>query len=131
MQKANKQFDPSDQFAELLNEIDATLQDTAAKFDRLNWLRKKMAEQFAAAIAASDTIDIYTEAEAAEILKLGSGKQGENALRHLRSKFGLPFLRFGREVRYTREHLREICSLLEMNRKPRKAMQAEPLKRAA
>ncbi|MCW5955251.1 MAG: helix-turn-helix domain-containing protein [Pyrinomonadaceae bacterium] len=126
MQRATKQFDPGDQFDQLLNEIDATLNETAAKFDRLIWLRKKIAEQFDAARQAAERLELFTEEEAAEILRTEP-----RMLADLRRKFDLPFCRLGRDVRYTRSQLTEICGLLEINGKRRKALQTTPLKQAA
>lgn len=126
MREPAKQFDPGAQFEALMNEIEAELIDTQSKLARLAWLREKIAAEHAALAAAVDTLDVYTEEEAAALLKTDA-----RMLADMRRRFNLPFFRVGREVRYTGEHLREATALLEVNKKPRKALQASPLKRAA
>lgn len=126
MRETQKQFDPSRQFGELMTEIEGELNGMTSKLARLIWLREKIAAEHAALEAAVDALDVYTEEEAAALLKTDS-----RMLADLRKRYNLPFFRVGREVRYTAEQLREATVLLGMNGKPRKALQATPLKRAA
>lgn len=126
MQRTEKQFDPSEQFDSLMSEIERELIETQSKLGRLAWLRERIAAEHAALAAAVDALDVYTEEEAAAKLKTTP-----RMLADLRAKRRLPFFRVGREVRYTGEHLREITALLEMNGKPRKALQATPRLKAA
>lgn len=126
MQRTHKQFNPSGQFESLLTELESVLVDAEAKISRLAFLREKIAADHAALAAALDTLDVYTEDEAAAVLKTDP-----RMLADMRRRFNLPFFRIGREVRYTGEHLREATALLEVNAKSRKAIQASPLKRAA
>lgn len=126
MQRKAKQFEPADQFAELMTEIGDTLADLPAKIERLAWLRKKIAEQHAAAIAAADRFETFSESEAAA--KFGTDK---DEFRRLRAKHEFPFLRVGKHVRYTPEQLREIAALLEMNGKRRIQPAAMPRLKAA
>lgn len=126
MRDAQTQFDPGRQFDELMTEIEGELNGMTSKLARLIWLREKIAAEHAAVQAAVDALDVYTEEEAAAKLKTDA-----RMLRDLRKRYKLPFFRVGREVRYTGEQLREATALLGENEKPRKALQATPLKRAA
>lgn len=126
MQRTEKQFDPSEQFDSLMTELESELIGAQSKLARLAWLRERIAAEHAALQAAVDALECYTEEEAAAKLKTDS-----RMLADLRRRHRLPYFRVGREVRYTGEHLREITALLEMNGKPRKALQATPRLKAA
>lgn len=130
--RTHTQFDPSTRFDELMIEMESSIYETLANFERLTFLRKKIAEEMTAAQAAADRLELLTEAEAGQLFKLNDDPQkAERAMRDLRRKFQFPFCRVGREVRYTREQLREITALLEINGKQRKPIHSSPLRRAA
>ena len=111
-----KPFDPNGQFETLLTEIESTLHDANAKIARLAWLREKIGEEYRKAQGALDDLETFTESEAGLLFKLNEDPQkAERAMSDLRKKFNFPFCRFGREIRYTKSHLVEICGLLEIN----------------
>lgn len=117
-----KRFDPTENFVQIAEEVDLLIGDLTAKLDRLRWLRGKVSEQVTTALAAAERLEMFTEAEAGQAFKLHTDpSKAERAMADLRRRHDFPHVRAGREVRYTQEHLREITTLLEMNRKPRKA----------
>ena len=116
-----KQFDPAENFDSIAEEVDALCFDLTAKLDRLKWLRGKIAEQIARAQTDADRLELFTEAEAGLTFKLNSDPtKAERAMADLRRRHDFPHVRAGREIRYTREQLREVAALLEMNSKPRR-----------
>ena len=132
MQRTHKQFDPSEQFDALMTELESVLVDAGAKISRLAFLREKIAEESRRYQATADALVVQTEAEAGRLFQLNDDpKKAERAMRDLRRKFDLPHCRFGRDVRYTREQLREIATILEVNGQRRKALRSSPLKLAA
>lgn len=132
MQRTHKKFDPVEQFDSLMVEVESALVSAKANFERLAFLREKIAAEHAATQAAADEFQVQTEAEAGLLFQLNDDPtKAERAMRDLRRRHDLPHCRFGRDVRYTREQLREIAAILEVNGKRRKSTQASPLKLAA
>ena len=129
MLERSKPFDPNSQFETLLSEIESTLHDANAKIARLAWLREKIGQEYKKAQGAIEDLETFTESEAGLLFKLNEDPQkAERAMADLRRKFDFPFCKFGREIRYTRPQLVEICGLLEINGKGKSKNQ---LKRAA
>jgi hypothetical protein len=129
MLERSKPFDPNALFETLLIEIESTLQDANAKIARLAWLREKLGQEYKKAQDALEDLETFTECEAGQLFKLNEDPQkAERAMADLRRKFNFPFCRFGREIRYTKPQLIEICGLLEINGKARTKNQ---MKRAA
>ena len=129
MLERSKPFDPNSQFETLLSEIESTLHDANAKIARLAWLREKIGQEYKKAQGAIEDLETFTESEAGLLFKLNEDPQkAERAMADLRRKFDFPFCKFGREIRYTRPQLVEICGLLEINGKAKSKNQ---LKRAA
>lgn len=95
-------------FEGLLAEIGEKIAGITGDLARLEWLRLKTQEEFAALRAEAARLELYTEAEAAKILKVS-----ERALADLRRAHRLPHCSFGKKPRYTREQLKEICRVLE------------------
>jgi hypothetical protein len=108
MPKINKQFEPAEQFEQLFVEIGEQMRQLNAAFERLEWLRSKAIAEFRAVRDAADKLEVFTEAEAAAVLKVT-----ERALADLRRQHELPHSLFGIQPRYTRQHLKEICRILE------------------
>ena len=116
MLERSQPFDPNDQFESLLTEIESTLHDANAKIARLAWLREKISQEYKKAQGAVEDLETFTESEAGQLFKLNEEPQkAERAMADLRRKFNFPFCRFGREIRYTKSQLIEICGLLEIN----------------
>ena len=113
-------FDPETQFAALLNETDERLFAIKNDFERLRWLRDRMAEQFAELRAKADMIEIYTEPELAERFGIKT-----ELLASLRRSHDLPHCAFGNKIRYTRRDADEILAFLSTKNHKR------PLKNAA
>ena len=129
MLERSKPFDPNSQFESLLTEIESTLHDANAKIARLSWLREKISQEYKKAQGAIEDLETFTESEAGLLFKLNDDPQkAERAMADLRRKFDFPFCKFGREIRYTKPQLVEICGLLEINGKARSKNQ---MKRAA
>ena len=129
MLERTKAFDPNSQFESLLTEIESTLHDANTKIARLAWLREKISQEYKKALKDIGDIETFTESEAGQLFKLNEDPQkAERAMADLRRKFDFPFCRFGREIRYTKAQLVEICGLLEINGKTRSKNQ---MKRAA
>ena len=129
MLERSKPFDPNSQFETLLSEIESTLHDANAKIARLAWLREKIGQEYKKAQGAIEDLETFTESEAGLLFKLNEDPQkAERAMADLRRKFDFPFCKFGREIRYTKAQLVEICGLLEINGKSRSKNQ---MKRAA
>ena len=111
-------FDPNSQFETLLTEIESTLHDANAKIARLAWLREKIGQEYKKALKDIGDLETFTESEAGLLFKLNEDPQkAERAMADLRRKFDFPFCRFGREIRYTKPQLVEICELLQINGK--------------
>ena len=129
MLERTKAFDPNSQFESLLTEIESTLHDANTKIARLAWLREKISQEYKKALKDIGDIETFTESEAGQLFKLNEDPQkAERAMADLRRKFDFPFCRFGREIRYTKAQLVEICGLLEINGKTKSRNQ---MKRAA
>ena len=129
MLERSKPFDPNSQFESLLTEIESTLHDANAKIARLSWLREKISQEYKKAQGAIEDLETFTESEAGLLFKLNDDPQkAERAMADLRRKFDFPFCKFGREIRYTKPQLVEICRLLEINGKAKSKNQ---MKRAA
>ena len=109
--------------------IESTLHDANAKIARLAWLREKISQEYKKAQGAIEDLETFTESEAGLLFKLNDDPlKAERAMADLRRKFDFPFCKFGREIRYTKTQLVEICGLLEINGKTKSKNQ---LRRAA
>ena len=129
MLERTKAFDPNSQFESLLTEIESTLHDAKTKISRLAWLREKIGQEYKKALKDIGDIKTFTESEAGLLFKLNEDpEKAERAMADLRRKYDFPFCKFGREIRYTKPQLVEICGLLEINGKAKSKNQ---LKRAA
>jgi len=106
--KTAKTFEPIAQFEDTMRQIGETMSLLNANFERLEWLRDRAIEQFRATADAAEKIETYTEAEAAELLKVS-----ERTIGDLRRDGLIPFLSFGQSARYTRQQINEICRIVE------------------
>lgn len=113
----NTPFDPSTQFEQVLTQADIEIMALRSTLDRLLWLRVKIADEFTAMQNAADTLDLYTEEQAAAILQVKPDLLGTLRRRHL-----LAHVNFGNRIRYTKDQLRGICEFLTINKKERRAL---------
>lgn len=117
MSKPIKQFDPQTMFEQTLNEVDIKVAEISAAFDRLQWLRGKLADQFEAMQAAADAFELFTEEQAAMMLQIKPDHLGS-----MRRNLDLPHVKLGDKVRYTKGHLNAICDAMSINSKGKAAM---------
>ena len=92
-----------------IDELQQAMTDARAAIDRVNWLKDRLLDEYKKIRESEDQLDIYTEEEAAQMLKIE-----RTHLADMRRRMDLPHCSFGNRPRYTREQLREICSMLEI-----------------
>jgi hypothetical protein len=114
MLKKPKEFEPQQQIVVAFDELQKAMSDARAAIDRVDWLKNRLIEEFEAIKGAKAVLEIYTEEEAAKMLRIE-----RTHLADMRRRFDLPHCSFGNRPRYTKVHLLEICELLEMNSKGR------------
>lgn len=112
MLKKAEQFEPQRQIVVAFDELQKAMTDARAALDRVNWLKDRLIGEFESFREAQDLLDIYTEEEAAQMLKIE-----KNHLADMRRRLDLPHCSFGNRPRYTKQQLREICEMLEINAK--------------
>lgn len=106
--RTDKRFDPVTQFEDTIAEIGERMNELRSAFERLEWLRETAAKQFRQMAEAAERVEVFTEAEAAEQLRVS-----ERTIADLRRAELIPFCRFNNQSRYTRQHINEICRILE------------------
>ncbi len=109
------QFNFSAEFEETCRELGKALIEAQNAVSRMLGLKDDAARQYAAMQAAADALEIYTEAEAAAILKLETSHLGK-----MRRNLELPHCSFGNKPRYTKQNLIRITEILEINSKNKK-----------
>ena len=114
MLKKAENFEPQRQIVVAFDELQKAMTDARAALDRVDWLKNRLISEFETFREAQDLLDIYTEEEAAQMLKIE-----KNHLADMRRRLDLPHCSFGNRPRYTKTQLREICSMLEINAKGR------------
>jgi len=107
MIKANKQFDPQMQFELTMTQLDIEFQAVRSTLERLQWLRSKVADEYAAIRDAADQLDVMTEADFAAELEVNQALLAKH-----RKQFDLPHVSIGGRIRYTREQRRAACDIL-------------------
>jgi hypothetical protein len=112
MLKKAEQFEPQRQIVGAFDELQKAMTDARAALDRVNWLKDCLVNEFETFREAQELLDIYTEEEAAQMLKIE-----KNHLADMRRRLDLPHCSFGNRPRYTKQQLREICEMLEINSK--------------
>lgn len=132
MTAINKQFDPFAQADQKAVEVDIWMQQGRALLEQMAWILRKQRDEIDQLRAERDDVEIYTEQEAAAMLRVGNGAKAFETLADLRSRLRLPHVKIGKSVRYTKNHIREICQLLEINsRSKQSAVSGKQLRRAA
>lgn len=109
------QFNFSAEFEETCRELGKALIEAQNAVSRMLWLKDDAARQYAAMQAAADALEIFTEAEAAELLKIEPAH-----LATMRRNLDLPHCSFGNKPRYTKAQLIRITEILEINSKNKK-----------
>jgi hypothetical protein len=96
--KAN-QLEPTSQIQAGINQLADELNAATETIRRLNWLKEKLAVQIAEMAATKESLEFYTEAEAAEILKIDPEKpaRAETQLASLRRQFDFPHCKVGKK----------------------------------
>ena len=110
MLKKPKQFEPQQQIVVAFDELQKAMSDARAATDRVDWLKDRLIKEFEAIKGANEVLEIYTEDEAAKMLRVE-----KTHLADMRRRFDLPHCSFGNKPRYTKTQLLEICETLEMN----------------
>ena len=112
MLKKPKQFEPQQQITVAFDELQKAMSDARAAIDRVDWLKDRLIQEFEAIKDAQDDLEIYTEEEAAKMLRIE-----RNHLADMRRRLDLPHCSFGNRPRYTKVQLLEICKSLAINSK--------------
>ena len=125
MIKTAKQFEPDAQMDNAIGELVSALNDAAGAIERLSRLKSVLSIEIEQRRAERDALEIYTEEEAAMLLRLDSTSptRAKKHLADLRRRLSLPHVSFGNKPRYTKRHLMEICSILEINSKAKSRLQ--------
>ena len=110
MSKLARQFDPNELISSALGDLDAAMNQAAATIQRIGRLKDRLAAEIDAVRAEREAMAIFTEAEAADLLKLKPAH-----LADLRRKHDLPHVNFGNVIRYTKPQLHSICDRLALN----------------
>lgn len=117
---ANKPFDPLNQFAQALAEVDIKLREAAAAIERAGWLRSRIAEDFAELERRAETFETFTEEQAAAMFQIKL-----DLLETLRRRHALPHVKAGKFVRYTREQLAAVADALTMNKRQKSEVRSQ------
>lgn len=112
--KIEPQFEPQTQIVAAFDELQTAMNDAQAAINRVAWLKDRLIENFNAMQSAHDDLEIYTEAQAATMFQIE-----EKQLADMRRRMNLPYVPMGKFPRYTKTHLIEICSILEVNKSGR------------
>ena len=107
-----QQFEPGVLIGTACEELQKAMLEAQAAINRVNWLKDKLLSEFETIKAEQESLEIYTEPDAARLLKIEP-----KHLADLRRRFDLPHCSFGNKPRYTKEQLLSICSMLEINSK--------------
>lgn len=112
-------FDPATQLDNAFAALETAVIEAQATLGRIGFARERLQAEVDEMRRERDALEVFTEAEAAEMLKLGEHcREGraEEHLGELRRQLDLPHCKLGTKVRYTREHLREIVAALEVRK---------------
>lgn len=112
-------FDPAAQFDATIAEAETHIVAAVASLERLIWLRGKIADDIAAMRDAADELELYTEDEAAELLKITAWHLG-----CLRRKHNFAVVNLGNKIRYTKEQIAGVCDFFSINNKKPAALKA-------
>lgn len=104
-------FDAGEQFNSDLFAMRNRLSEARQILDSLERSRERLAAENDRLRAERDALQVFTEAEAAERLRLEPTTLAAHRRNHR-----LPHLATGKGVRYTAQHIREIIALFEVNR---------------
>lgn len=96
-------------------QVDAALAGAFRTLDRLEEENRRLRRE-----SIERSLQVYTEQEAADVLKVGY-----STLRRHRTELNLPHFRLAEHVRYTQEHLVRIAQILERPAGPREVEQQE------
>lgn len=121
------QFEPAAQIEQTCEEFVTSLGAARSAVDRVLFLKDKLLADFKALRVQADALEVFTEEEAAILLKLD--EKPATAARHLaslRKQFDLPHFKAGNKPRYTKQHLIEICDILAVNPKRRQTSAERP-----
>lgn len=106
-------FDPKTQFADALAEIGQQVLAVRANLERLEWLRDKIAQEFADVQRRADEFQVLTEEQAAVKFGVTTDQLGR-----LRRRHNLPHVNIGRAICYTQQNLADICEIFTLNKRP-------------
>lgn len=117
MMKTAKQFEPDTQIDGAIGDLEKVLNEAGSVIKRLGRLKSLLNHEISQLREERDILEIYTEEEAAMLLKLDDtdAARAKKHLANLRRSLGLPHVSFGNKTRYTKQQLKEICSILESN----------------
>lgn len=107
-----KPFEPIAEVDQTLSEFEEYMLKARAAIDRLHWLKDKIAADFDALERDRDSVEIYTEEQAAAIMQI---KPSQLAALRRRHKF--EHINFGSFIRYNREQIIAICETLTIGDK--------------
>lgn len=113
MNSIAKPFEPIGQVDQTLSEFEEYMLKAKAAIERLAWLKDKIADDLDAAAAARDSVEIYTEEQAAVIMQIKPSQ-----LAALRRRHRFEHINFGGFIRYNRDQIIAICDALTIEKKP-------------
>lgn len=117
MIKTAPQFEPDAQIDNALLELDKSLQDASGAIVRIERLKMRLAAEVEALRSERGRLEIYTEKDAAILLRIT-----ERQLADMRRRHDLPHCSFGNKPRYTKDQLVRICEIFEIRSKERPAL---------
>lgn len=100
-----------------LAELDRCLQDAGGVIMRIERLKTRLTAEVNHLREQRDAFEIYTESEAASLLKIETKHLGD-----LRRRHNLPHCSFGNKPRWTKEQLIAVCAVFEINSKGKTSM---------
>lgn len=118
MNKPDK-LDPLGQLSMSLEAFDIAINEANSIRLRMNWIKSKVVAELEQIRDEREKLELYDEPAAATILKIEPNHLGD-----LRRRLGLPHINFGNKIRYTKRHLSEIISLLEIKQPDRTSRKA-------
>ena len=95
-----------------MTQADIEIQALRSTLDRLLWLKGKIADEMDAMRDAAETLEIFTEDQAAMLLQVTP-----QLLASLRRRHNLPHVSIGAKVRYTKHHIAAVCDALTIGNK--------------
>lgn len=110
--KDAKGFDPVAQCDATIDALGELLREIPELLQRLGWQRDRLRDEITRMRETRDRLDVFTEDEAAQILKL----QSKESLAIQRRKHGFDHMRIGHDIYYTQAQIAAMVEFFTVRR---------------